>query len=91
MKEPTPIRNSGYRALEDADIELMDDIYAKQTEMLALISRVHAHLAVQKLNADGIEQGRIAAAEPHRWAAIAKTDIQQGFMALIRAVAQPGT
>lgn len=28
-------------------------------------------------------------AEPQRWAAIAKTDIQTGLMALIRSVAQP--
>lgn len=32
---------------------------------------------------------RFAIAEPHRWAAIAKTDIQTGVMALVRAVAQP--
>ena len=32
---------------------------------------------------------RFWAAEPHRWAAIGKTDIQTGVMALVRAVAQP--
>ena len=32
---------------------------------------------------------RYIAAEPQRWAAIAKTDIQTGIMALVRAVAQP--
>ncbi|SCZ33161.1 MULTISPECIES: Acb2/Tad1 domain-containing protein [Burkholderia] len=32
---------------------------------------------------------RFEAAEPHRWVAIAKTDIQTGIMALVRAVAQP--
>lgn len=32
---------------------------------------------------------RFAVAEPHRWASIAKTDIQTGIMALVRAVAQP--
>jgi hypothetical protein len=34
---------------------------------------------------------RYIAAEPQRWAAIAKTDIQTGIMALVRAVAQPTT
>ena len=34
---------------------------------------------------------RFEAAEPLRWAAIAKTDIQQGVMALVRAIAQPST
>ena len=32
---------------------------------------------------------RHAEAEPRRWAAIGKTDIQTGVMALVRAVAQP--
>ena len=37
-----------------------------------------------------IEYRRFMAAEPLRWASIAKTDIQTGVMALVRAVAQPG-
>lgn len=32
---------------------------------------------------------RFESAEPLRWAAIGKTDIQTGVMALVRAVAQP--
>lgn len=35
------------------------------------------------------EYRRFVAAEPQRWAAIGKTDIQTGIMALVRAVAQP--
>lgn len=35
------------------------------------------------------EFNRFKAAEPQRWAAIGKTDIQTGIMALVRAVAQP--
>lgn len=35
------------------------------------------------------ELRRLQAAEPQRWAAIVKTDIQTGIMALVRAVAQP--
>jgi hypothetical protein len=36
---------------------------------------------------------RVHAAEgiDRRWAAIARTDLQQGFMALTRSVARPGT
>ncbi|EIF30948.1 hypothetical protein BCh11DRAFT_06460 [Burkholderia sp. Ch1-1] len=36
-----------------------------------------------------VELRRFDHAEPHRWAAIGKTDIQTGIMALVRAVAQP--
>lgn len=35
------------------------------------------------------EMDRFELAEPQRWAAIGKTDIQTGIMALVRAVAQP--
>jgi hypothetical protein len=38
-----------------------------------------------------VELLRFQAAEPHRWAAIGKTDIQTGVMAMVRAVAQPTT
>ena len=34
------------------------------------------------------EYRRFMAAEPHRWAAIAKTDIQTGLMAMVKAVGQ---
>lgn len=37
------------------------------------------------------EWNRFKEAEPLRWAAIGKTDIQTGIMALVRAVAQPTT
>jgi len=37
------------------------------------------------------EQTRIEAAQPERWAAIARTHFQEGLMALTRAVAQPGS
>lgn len=40
-------------------------------------------------NENTAELSRFEAAEPLRWAAIGKTDIQTGVMALIRAVAQP--
>lgn len=38
-------------------------------------------------DADVVARHEIA--EPRRWAAIAKTDLQKGIMALVRAVAQP--
>lgn len=37
-----------------------------------------------------VEYRRFNAAEPQRWAAIAKTDIQTDIMAMVRAIAQPG-
>jgi hypothetical protein len=37
------------------------------------------------------EGKRLQGAEPHRWRSIAKTHMQEGLMALTRAVAQPGS
>lgn len=38
---------------------------------------------------ESVELRRFLRAEPQRWAAIGRTDIQTGVMALVRAVAQP--
>jgi hypothetical protein len=43
----------------------------------------------QGASPEAIEYRRFNDAEPIRWASIAKTDIQTGLMALVRAIAQP--
>jgi len=95
---------AGYRELSQAEIDLMNRIKAKGGELLELQAELVDLLKLQemaKLNAmDGVrtsdaeakakaEFNRFHAAEPLRWAAIGKTDIQTGIMALVRAVAQP--
>ena len=88
---------AGYRELSQQEIDLMNRIKAKGAELLEL----HAELlelirdqATEKMRATDAdaasEWDRFQAAEPHRWCAIGKTDIQTGIMALVRAVAQPG-
>ncbi|MBR8475822.1 DUF7681 family protein [Burkholderia cenocepacia] len=95
----------GYRDLSQEEIDLMNEIKEKGAELLAVQAKVSAHLAHQDRekraaagyprhgiwpkNDPGMELYRFDSAEPHRWAAIAKTDIQTGIMALVRAVAQP--
>ncbi len=41
------------------------------------------------VNAEQDELNRFLAAEPMRWAAMGRTDIQRGCMALLRALEQP--
>lgn len=59
----------------------------------ALLAAAHnAKGGSYMLPGDPVDQSvldRFAVAEPHRWASIAKTDLQTGVMALVRAVAQP--
>lgn len=82
----------GYRELSQEEINLMNRIKEKGAELLELHTELTLMLGVQRLDksqgaADEFE--RFSAAEPARWAAIGKTDIQTGIMALVRAVAQP--
>lgn len=93
---------AGYRELSQAEIDLMNRIKAKGAELLALQGELVDLLAQQDKDkrlaicvpsdnheAHTAEFERFLVAEPLRWAAIGKTDIQTGIMALVRAVAQP--
>ena len=95
---------TGYRDLSAEEIDLMNRIKAKGAELLSLQAELVALLEAQLRSKTGnllaespyssdanrqAELKRFEAAEPMRWAAIAKTDIQTGIMALVRAVAQP--
>lgn len=91
----------GYRELGQEDIDLMNEIKAKGGELLSLQNKLFAKLHFEqkalesRLDSDDAssedleEFTRLSAAEPLRWVAIGKTDIQTGIMALVRAVAQP--
>lgn len=83
----------GYRDLSAGEIALMNEIKAKGQELEQLVEKVGDHLADQDhaSKTDPSENARIGDAQPRRWVAIAKTDLQTGLMALTRAVAQPTT
>lgn len=88
----------GYRDLNQVEIDLMNKIKAHGEATQSLIGEVRSHLETQQKDAQAAtapggvgEQMRIAHAEPMRWLSIARTDMQTGTMALVRAVAQPGT
>ncbi len=68
---PPPI--TGYRALDQQELDLMNAIKAKGNEIGQLIERIRLELPEH---------------DP-LWANIATTDLQKGFMALGRAVARP--
>ncbi|MGH1447884.1 MAG: DUF7681 family protein [Pseudomonadaceae bacterium] len=106
---------SGYRELNQDEIDLMNRIKAKGAELLQLQAELAGRLSTDletkqsaaRRSMEGKEFNgvpynehtgasdechefrRFQAAEPLRWAAIGKTDIQTALMALVRAVAQP--
>ena len=75
----------GYRELSQAEIDLMN-------EGKALAEQVGAY--IEKLRVHG-ETGRtVAYGKPEldqRWISLGATQLQQGFMAVIRGIAQPTT
>lgn len=91
---PQPI--AGYRQLTSEELALINEIKAKGAELDALVVKVRQHLINQQAAARDLggaagqaENGRILAAEPPRWAAMGRTELQTGLMYLTRAVAQP--
>jgi len=82
----------GYRDLSQAEIDLMNEIKTKGEELGAIAAKVRTHIKAQRANT-GEDQTdeipRLKEAEPERWASIGITSIQEGLMALTRAVAQP--
>jgi hypothetical protein len=94
----------GYRELSEEEIDLMNRIKAKGAELLQLqadlvgmiedanrakMCAIDEAVTIEQKAEALSEINRFNLAGPHRWAAIGKTDIETGIMALVRAVAQP--
>ena len=87
----------GYRDLSKEEIDLMNEIKAKGLELARLVDFLRANASKQLIKAndhgskteDWAEHDRLIAAQPDRWIDIAEDHLQQGLMALTRAVAQP--
>lgn len=96
---------SGYRELNQTEIDLINEIKAQGLVMGTLLAKVQAYLSEQAFRTPIFPAGtvfnseedrapyadrfRLMSAEPGRWAAISKTHMQEGIMALVRSVAQP--
>lgn len=65
----------GYRDLSQEEIDSMNECKALAEQVGALVTKLRA--------------GSVA--YDQRWVSIGATDLQTGFMALIRAIAQPTT
>jgi hypothetical protein len=87
-----------YRELSPEEIALINRVKDHEAATEALVKDVRAHLEKQLADAQAAtapggaaEVARIAKAEPGRWASLARTDFQTAHMALVRAIAQPGS
>lgn len=80
MKTFTQPKIAGYRQLSEAEAELMN-------EGKALAEQVGAY--IEKLRT---QEGKLSGIPfDQRWISIGATQLQQGFMAVIRGIARPST
>jgi len=96
---------TGYRALTDVEVALINQIKAKGAEIEALCAQVDAHINTQydaafdigceegstnvEMDACEAEVNRLDSTQPAAWAAEARINFQKALMFLTRAVAQP--
>jgi hypothetical protein len=78
----------GHRVLSKREIHLINRIKNYERAFLQLCTEFRTLLNEQALNAEGLEAKRLAEGEGTRWLGIGKTHIEQGAMALTRAIAQ---
>jgi hypothetical protein len=72
---------AGYRDLSQAEIDLMNEAKALAAQVGEFVEKLK-----EASFAETSEQ-----VPDQRWLAIGKTELQQGFMAVIRSVAKPTT
>ncbi len=82
-ENPMVEKVSGYRVLSDAELAFINKCKAMGPEIQQLIDEANA-----LVNARTKEHGT-PDTEHYRAVALAKTNVQQGFMWLIRAIAAP--
>ena len=84
---------TGYRQLSSEEVALMNEGKALAEACGAYIAKLRAYVPQ---NMSGPEGGDVEAFKPgatldQRWISIGATELQQGFMAVIRGIAQPTT
>jgi hypothetical protein len=76
----------GYRDLSQPEIDLMNEGKALAEQVGAFVAKVSDH-GIRTYGPDVTKSGDV----DHRWLAIGRTHLQQGFMAVTRAIAKPTT
>ena len=90
---------TGYRDLSPEEIALMNEVKAKAEEVGQLVEKLREKLAPVEADMAPVQVGGetvmavvgFESFEAQRWLTIGQDHLQQGFMALTRAVARPTT
>lgn len=97
MFTPPPV--SGYRKLSQDDVDMINRVKQAGESLELLWLDVKEYIARQDFEARRSmdpkdyesEVARLSIAEPDRWAAMGRSDLQSGLMKLVRSIAQPST
>ena len=81
---------TGYRQLTEAEVTLMNEGKALAKACGAYIAKLRRHPDVTRTQPAPAE-GEPTVPLDQRWISIGATDLQRGFMAVIRGIAQPTT
>lgn len=79
---------TGYRQLSEAEVALMNEGMALAEQVGAYIAKLRDHRDANRSSA--VDHGKTPAID-QRWFDIGATQLQQGFMAVLRGIAQPTT
>ena len=89
METFTQPKITGYRQLSETEVALMNEGKALAEQVGAFIEKLRTHES-----AGGKRFGESAGNMPpldQRWVSIGATQLQQGFMSVMRGIAQPTT
>lgn len=89
MDTMTQPKITGYRQLSEAEAALMNEGKALAEQCGAYIAKLRAHPHGTPPGPDA--SGLLPPSIDQRWINIGATQLQQGFMAVIRGIAQPTT
>lgn len=77
---------SGYRDLDQKEIDLMNEIKALGPQIEGILLKIEKHISDERGPKNNL---RMNNATPERFLALAKTELQTGLMYATRAIAQP--
>ena len=89
METFTQPKITGYRQLSEAEVALMNEGKALAEACGAYVAKLRTHPQAKSEQAP-TEDGALQPLD-QRWISIGATDLQRGFMAVIRGIAQPTT
>ena len=90
METFTQPKITGYRQLTEAEVALMNEGKALAEQCGAYVAKLRNHPDVARAPSSP-DIDLTAVPLDQRWISIGATDLQRGFMAVIRGIAQPTT